>query len=677
MKNPFVIEIGCEELPAAHCLSILDQLSVQKIDDIAQKNNLTFTHPKIFITPRRIVISASNLEQTQKIIEVKGPLYEAAFENNKPNTIAEKFASSHGTTPDKLVIREQEGKKFVFVSQNLSARFISDLQKFVDELLKSIIIERAMRWDDSEMRFSRPIRWILCIHGNRILQLKIGNVTAGNITYGPRFLGSKPIRIPHASTYEDILAKNHVIVDHRRRQVLIEKILKTLEEAQNLSCPFLCDDLLNEVTFLIEYPHPMICRFNEQFLSLPDKVISTVLQKQQRYFPLFDTSEKKMSNKFLVIANYDQNSPEIAAGNETVIHARLRDAVFFYEQDLMTSLDEFAKKTKNITFQEELGSMYDKSKRISKISNKIAQKLGLKVKGLARASSLLKADLASSLVIEFPSLEGTMGRIYAENEGIENSVAKAIEEHYLPRSARNSLPKSKLSSILSLADKIDTLYGINSIDSATKGNSDPYGLRRAAIAIIRILWEKELPLTIADLISFATAASSRKANQASIQNFIFQRIEQCIKDSEYLHVPKDTNLTRAVIFNSDSSILAKKRQLCEISQKKNKKQLERILELAKRIHNIAVKKIDVSTTKIDPSTLNHSESVFFEKVNALQAKAHLTLDDLDTLVIPGTDFFNQNMIMSKVIGEKNRRLTILKLAHEQMERVMNMKYLLS
>jgi glycyl-tRNA synthetase beta chain len=676
MKEPFVCEFGFEELPASHCQSMLAQLSTETIEAVAAKHNISFTRPRIFITPRRIALLADHVEPVQKILEVKGPLYDAAFENGKPNTIAVKFSQSHGTTPDKLAIREHDGKKFLFVSKNLAAQFVPDLQACLTDLIKGIILERPMRWDDSGIKFSRPIRWILCLQGRHIIPIEFGNLRAGNITFGPRFNGSRSFWISHAGTYEDGLAKNRIIVDHRKRRMLIEQILQTLEKAQNLSCPFQCDELINEVTFLVEYPHPMICHFNKQFLSLPDKVISTVLHKHQRYFPLFDETTKSISHMFLVIANYDKDSPLIAQGNEIVVNARLRDAIFFYEQDLMTTLQDLSKKTDSITFQENLGSMHDKAKRIEAISKNIAKSLGQPTEFLAQAASLSKADLASSLVIEFPSLEGTMGKIYAKNDDLDTSVARAIEEHYLPRSAQDSLPESQLGITLALADRIDTLYSLFSINAVPKGNSDPYGLRRAAIGIIRILWEKEIPLKVSELVDFASTTASKKADHKALIDFILQRVEQNIHDSGYSHMPRHTNVLRAVVFNSDLSILHKKQTLVSLSQKNNISLLEKVEAIAKRIYNIAVKNIDAAPASLKATSLNKSEQSFFNAITKLQRKDILTIEDLSTLVAPGNAFFEGNMVMSDVEGERKRRLALLKLAHEQIERVINVKYIL-
>ena len=677
MSVPFVFELGCEELPASHCQSILTQLNNNALGENAAKHNIRFDRLRLFITPRRIALLADNAEPAQKLLEVKGPLYEAAFENGKPNTIGVKFAQAHGTTPDKLTIKEQNGKKFIFVSKNLSTQFVPDVQGFITDLLKLVSVERPMRWDDSGLKFSRPIRWILCMHGKRVLPVEIGSIRAGNVTYGPRFLGSKIFGIPQAGSYEDIMAKNHIIVDHRKRYTLIKKILDTLEHAQGLVCPCLLEDLINEVTFLVEYPHPMICRFNKQFLSLPEEVISTVLYKHQRYFPLYDTNKKIMSNMFLVVANYDKESQLISQGNEMVVNARLRDAVFFYEQDMMSSLKDFAEKTKSITFQEKLGSMYEKAQRVGKIGEKIASELGLKTDNLHTTASIMKADLASAMVIEFPSLEGKMGALYAENEGVKPQIVQAIRDHYEPRSPQDPLPSSELGIVLALADRIDTIYSMFGIQAIPKGNSDPYGLRRAAIAIIRILWEKDLPISLSTLIEDASIVSSVKADASALTEFILQRIEQNIKDANYSHIPSDTNTIRSVIYNTDLSIMQKKKQLREIAAKKNTANRNSVEELAKRIHNIAVKNSSYSILAIKKSTLNQSEKGFYESIRTLEKKDHLGLEDLATFVQPGKAFFDNNMIMSDDDAERKRRLSILLLAHAQIERVIKIEHLLA
>ncbi len=677
MKEPFVFELGCEELPAAHCLTIISQLSETVLTAIAVKHNLTLTRPRLFVTPRRIALLADNIESTQKAIEVKGPLYDVAFENGKPTTIGEKFAASHKVSPDKLTVKEESGKKFVFVSKNLVAQFIPDIQSFLVEVIKSIVIDRPMRWDTSGLKFSRPIRWVLCMQGKKVLPIQIGSLLSQNISYGTRFNQSRKFVIPNAGAYEDILAQNKIIADQRKRKILIQKILQTLETAQSLSCPYTCDDLIDEVTFLIEYPHPLICHFSEQFLSLPPKVIATVLQKHQRYFPLYNESRKEMSNLFLVIANYDKSSDLIARGNEMVVNARLRDAVFFYEQDMTTSLDEMRKKTSRITFQEKLGSMQDKANRLTEIALKIAAKCTIRKDKVKQAGLLTKADLASALVVEFSSLEGSMGRVYAENEGIDASIAKAIEEHYQPKSSTDRVPSSDLGAILALADKIDTLFGMFSINAVPKGNSDPYGLRRAAIAITKILWEKEFPISLDELISYASESAVQGADQTAIKEFILQRAEQLLAEGTYKKLPNQRNLIKAVLFNTSPSFVTKKNILQQCSLKTNSKTLEEIIELTKRIYNIAIKSNHSLDTKISLSSLNPSEKNFLKAIHALSEKKEISIKELSTLTSSGNEFFEKNLIMAKDQQEKNRRLAILTQAHTQIERVLNTKYLFS
>ena len=276
MKGEFLLEIGFEELPARHCSTILSQLNPEVLQNLAVKYNLMFTKPRLFMTPRRLALLSESVQFKETSKEIKGPLHDVAYTKEKPNVIAEKFAQSQNIDIKDLKTKTINGKKFVVASKDLSDEFNANIQNFLDEMVSTITIDKPMRWDKSGLKFSRPIRWLLCLCGKERVDLMLGNVISENKTSGPRFLGSKPIGISNAKEYEDVLAKNKIIVDHEKRKLLIKGVLKRLGKENNLIAHDPKDELLNEVIFLTEYPQPFICAFRKEFLSLPAEVISTV-----------------------------------------------------------------------------------------------------------------------------------------------------------------------------------------------------------------------------------------------------------------------------------------------------------------------------------------------------------------------------------------------------------------
>ncbi len=676
MKNSFLLEIGCEELPARHCQSILKQLSTDTITRLASAHNLVIENPAVWITPRRIAITAPAISQKKSSMEVKGPLYDVACTDGKPNDIAKKFAESHRLSIDQLEVKLFGDKKFLCISKDLSGSLTDDIQAFADEILPAISLERPMRWDKTGRKFSRPIRWIVCLTGSTVVPVHISTVTATANSVGPRFAGSPPVRISDAANYVNLMKKNTVIVDQEKRKTRIKEMLTDLAIKQHVTPVDPDNSLLDEVTHLVENPYLLMCSFEKSFLSLPPEVISTVLRNHQKYFPLKDAHTGDLTNSFIVVANYPCDSSVIRQGNETVVAARLRDGLFFFEQDLKKKLKQFAKETATITFQEKLGSMKDKTDRIEKTAQTLSAFCTADHKNLVLAARLSKADLATTMVNEFSSLEGTMGRIYAQKEGLPNDVSTALEECYLPRSASGTLPREMLGTILSLADRIDTIYGLFSLGYAPKGNSDPFGLRRAAISIARILWEKDLDIPLYELIHAAENVHTTRAKNDEITTFILQRLEQYIKDLPERGSIADTTNISAIIYNTEGIFSQKRDQYAELSKTSTTETFAQLLELAKRMYNIALKGNTAAEVLSTSQALNKSESALLAAATALEKKASLSINDLYTLIEPGTQFFEENMVMSEDIGKRKTRLALLQKSYAQIARVLSVEHFL-
>jgi glycyl-tRNA synthetase beta chain len=674
----FLLEIGVEELPARHCQSILKQLNDDLMKRLPKEHNLDFDNCEILISPRRIVFLADNLTQLNQTQDIKGPIYDVAFEGDKPNKIAHKFAQSHGKTVDDIEIREQNDKRFLFVSKDLSDNFHVQIQNFLFEIINQLHFDRAMRWDDSKLEFSRPIRWIVCFLENEKIDLKLGNVKSSNITKGNRFDQSPEIDISNSSNYLELIRDNFVMVDQTERREVIQEALNSLkEEGLKKEVSDTIENLVSEVTYLIEWPVPILCQFEEEFLEIPKEIIVSVLSKHQKYFHLLNSNDDSLSNKFLVIANHKKASDKIRYGNEKVVKARLSDGAFFLEQDMDHDFEYFRKRSSTITFQEKLGSMLDKSQRLREIAPKIANTLKSDIESeiIDEAAKYSKADLATAMVTEFTSLEGTVGRIYSQKRDFDQKVSVALEEHYLPRNSTDKLPGSELGTILSLADKIDTLYGMFSLNLEPKGNSDPYGLRRAAIAITKILWEKELEVGIDKLIEYPEDLFDQKAEKNTLKEFVLSRLEQMLQDQQALD---DTNLLRAVVYNDSPLFVDKKAIITQLKRRKDSDEFEDLFEMIKRVYNIAIKgDKKFEEVEIDTDSLNKSENAFFEAIAELESQDTITLKDLLALIEPTNEFFENNMIMAKDTRKRNTRLNMLKKLYRLIEKLFNAEYLLS
>lgn len=673
-NNKFLLEIGVEELPARHCQSILRQLNKDLMKRLPKLHNLKFDNCNIYITPRRIVFLADNLSQVDTVKHIRGPIYDVAFDDDKPNHIAEKFAQSHNRSVEDIEIREDKDKKFLFLTKDLSNQFHKQIQNFLIDVINQLHFDRAMKWDDSSLEFSRPIRWINCLLGKKVVDLKLGKLHSGNTTFGNRFQSSPEIKIKSADKYIDDLAANFVMIKQADRRNIIDKALLKLGQDNLKPCDDITDDLINEVTYLVEWPVFILCRFDKEFLKLPQEIIISVLSKHQRYFPIFNKDNDEISHNFMTISNHKERSDIIKQGNEKVIRARLNDAAFFFEQDLKHDLDYFYKRTKTITFQEKLGSMMDKTKRLTQIAPEINKVLdntkSISNKTVQQAAKYCKADLATAMVSEFTSLEGTVGRIYAEIEDYENIIAKAIEQHYLPRHSGDNLPDNQLGLILALADRIDTLYGMFSIDIKPKGNSDPYGLRRAAIAVTRILWEKELDISLDELITTCSNLFANTFDTDELKLFLQSRLEQYLQDNSALD---DTTLIRAIVYSSTSSFKFKKKILHQIKQlhDDNIQKFEDLMEIIKRIYNIAIKgdKKFENIDPIDADQLNKSEKDIFDIIQKLKN----TKPDIPKLIDATNsinEFFENNMVMAKDKTKRNIRLTLLNELYEQINEMV-------
>ena len=495
--SKYLLEVGVEELPYKFIPMAISQLE-NGFKNFLDDNKVKFDKIKVMATPRRLAVIVDGLSSSQPDVEkvVKGPIAKAAFdENNKPTKAAEGFANKNGVGVNDLYVEDN----YVYAKIFIKGKNTKDLlQENVPSIFSKLQGPHFMRWGNNDVKFSRPIRWVLSLLDGEEVKVRIIDKDSSNTTNGHRF-SKQNIVINNPDEYADKLRDAKVIVDQEERK---ERILElTKKEADKLNAiTKISDDLLEEVTFLCEWPVAVVCNFDEAFLTIPQEVAVTVMETHQRYFALY-TKEGKLINKFVTITNYVGDEFEnIKAGNLRVIKARLDDAVFFFNEDTKKPLESYVENLKGMTFQKGMGSVYDKTQRIIKLSEKISSELGVNKPSIKRTAELCKADLATNLVFEFTELQGFIGADYARVSGESAEVAEGIKEHYFPLNADSETAKSIEGQIVGIADKIDTICAVFVSGKKPTGSSDPLGVRRAALGIIKTILEHNLKLNVSKLI---------------------------------------------------------------------------------------------------------------------------------------------------------------------------------
>jgi glycyl-tRNA synthetase beta chain len=499
----FLVELGTEELPPK-ALGTLAQAFHDGLMERIDAAGLTHGNVQWFATPRRLAVRVRQLAlaQPEQKIQRRGPPVAAAFDKSgKPTRAAEAFAQSCGVALEALG-RETDPKgneclSYTGVKPGAAARGL--LPGFVAEALDALPIPKRMRWGAGEAQFVRPVHWLALLLGAEVVPATILDVTAGNATRGHRFHSEGTLRIASPATYEETLFGGNVIADFAARRERIRDGVTKLAAAQG-GRALITDDLLDEVTSLVEWPVPLAGHFEERFLALPRELLVSVLQEHQRYFPV-EGAAGRLLPLFITVSNIDsKNMDMVRAGNERVVRPRLSDAAFFWEQDRKAPLAARLAQLDAVTFQAQLGSIGDKVRRVTQLARAIAARIDGDATLAERAAQLAKCDLVTNLVGEFPELQGIMGRYYAAADGEAAEVATAIAEHYQPRGAGDAVPQTRSGLAVSLADKLDTLTGIFAIGQKPSGTKDPFALRRAAIGIGRMIYERRLPLDLVDLI---------------------------------------------------------------------------------------------------------------------------------------------------------------------------------
>ena len=672
-----LFEIGTEEIPASYVPPALDQLSKIAADSLTE-HRIPFGDIQTFGTPRRITLTIKDIKTLQESqeTEIVGPPKSIAYdENGEPTKAAIGFAKSQGVELSDIRIVETERGEYIAISkleEGLSTQEL--LETLLPEWVEVLRFPKTMRWETESAephafaRFARPIRWLVALLGDVVVKCTYGAAHAGNITYGHRSLHPNPIIVASADvdTYIQKLQEVDVIVSPKQRRDTIEKQVRNIFESEGCSVK-IDKELLDTVNYLVENPQPIVGNFSESHLELPPEVLITAMKKHQRYFPMWN-SDTELAPKFITISNgTDGNIEGVRHGNERVLHARLNDAEFFYREDQKTKLADKVERLGAVVFHAKLGSLLDKANRMKALVKFISTELKLSettIHHAERAALLCKADLTTQMVIEFPSLQGIMGRNYAQNSGETAEVADAIAEHYQPLGADTPLPETEVGAILAVADKVDTIVGYFGIEERPTGSQDPYSLRRHALGTIRILQDRQLPLSLGSIVEKVISLYDVELvddTKTSVLNFIKERLRVILQTQKYT-----LDLADAVLAVGDvdiTDILKRSSALAEFRLTPNFEDIYNALNRVLRIlpenapetvdtdllKDDAEKELNAHITEVEPK---------FEK--SIQEKEYSELLKQLAKLQPAIDkFFDDVLVMAEDADLRTNRLALL------------------
>jgi glycyl-tRNA synthetase beta chain len=687
----FLLEVGAEELPASFVVDALKQWQA-RIPKSLSDRQLTTTKIQVYGTPRRLAVVISGLppHQPDQVLEVKGPAIASAYANGDPKGEPTKallgFARSKGVDIADLTSKETEKGTFVFAIQKIVGRPTAEiLTELASEWITGLEGKRLMRWGTGELKFPRPIRWLVALLDQNILPLKLENVQADRLSRGHRVLHPRAVVIDTAVDYVATLREAFVTVDGNERKRRILDQIAGLDELIGAKAE-VTEALLEEVTYLIEHPTAVVGEFDREFLQLPAPVIKTEMVSHQRYFPLYSSSKPdQLLPYFITISNGDpEKSRLIAAGNGRVIRARLADGKFFYEADRSVALESFLPLLEKVTFQEQLGSVANKVTRIREIALAVIDAIAsLEISAterteIDRTAQLCKADLVTQMVKEFPELQGIMGQYYAQSSGETANVATGILEHYQPRGAGDQLPQSLTGKMIAIADRLDTLVGIFGLGVIPTGSSDPFALRRAAAGIVQIAWDSGFALNLSQLLQAAIAiytknqllAQPPETVLANLYKWFKQRCETLLLDRGI-----DYDLVDAVFGVDDPdyaiAALSNLAQLSDraqfLQQARQDTVLGEIYEVVNRATrlaaqgNLAENVVDIRTV-VDPTRLTESsETALYDAIASLPSNpSYKQLITAIKAIAPIlAKFFDNVMVMVEDPQVQSDRLNLL------------------
>ena len=671
MGKELLLEIGTEEIPAAFLPKAIKDMKEIIRRELSNKH-IEHGDIKTMATPRRLCLCVANLagKQEDQVIEKMGPAKRVAFdENGNPTKAALGFATGQGIAVAELEVVTTEKGEYLCARKKIAGEDTKSLlPEILKKLISSIPFKKSMRWSDLDIRFARPIHWILALYGDETIPFVIGNISSGDRSYGHRFMSSKSFKVKNLKDYVANCRKHFVIVDpEERRKIILEEAEKTAKTVNGNI--FYTEDLLETVTYLIEYPSVVCGSFNPEYLKLPKEVLTTSMISHQKYFPVV-TDKGNLLPYFITINNTLSRDPSVVArGNEKVIRARLSDAKFFFEEDQKTPLDHHFEKLNQVVFHTQLGTSYEKVMRFRKLAQYMTDQINPSLKDTVdRAAILAKADLETQMVYEFAELQGIMGREYALIADENPIVAKAIYEHYLPTSAGGDLPETDEGAIISIADKIDTIVGFFGVNLIPTGTADPYALRRQAIGVINIILNKLYPLNLKNLIdeSVSILGSKLKRPQEEIKNDVLEFFRGRF-ENQLISQGHPYDVVDAVLETGASDIVRSLRKIEAMEIFKTHEDFGPLAIAFKRVGNIVkdFKNGSVDSSKFETDEERNLYKAFLRtKDNVVQyierEDYRSALIELAALRKPVDDLFNNVLVMAKEDATRFNRLSLLR-----------------
>ena len=656
--NKYLLEIGTEELAYKFIPSAMEQLKTEFTKTL-EENEIKFADIKVYATPRRLTVLIEDLPEKQEDVlkTVKGPIATVAYdENGNLTKAALGFANKNNIAPENLFKQDN----YVWAKIEQKGKNTKDILK---EIAPAIILKlkgtHFMRWADLDIKFQRPIRWIVSLFNNEVIEFEIANVKASNKSRGHRFSKTE-VEITNPDSYLALLESANVIADVEKRKAEIVKLATA--KAKEINADIVIDDeLLNEVTFITEWPIPVICSFEEKYLEIPEKVCVTVMAVHQRYFPLYQNG--KLLNKFITISNFVGDTfDNIKAGNERVVRARLEDAIFFVNEDTQKPLVAYLEDLKGVTFQKGFGSVYDKTQRICTLSKTIAKELNAPIADVERTALLCKADLVTKLVFEFTELQGYIGADYALRSGEAKEVSEGIKEHYFPLNAESEVASNIEGQIVGIADKIDTVVTVFADGKKISGSQDPLGVRRATLGILKTVLQKGLDINLTELLKqtielLPVEVQDKTALFNTVKEFFEQRLIILLSDT-YKHDVLEACISEKDVLSNLKDFIKRLDIVSSIIEKDNYAQfhegINRIIRIIKNEKEFGT----VNTALFN----NESEKNLWNVASTINEKelSYEVLEEKLTNIVPYiSEFFENVLVMDKDEAIKQNRINML------------------
>lgn len=670
-QQDLLVELGCEELPPK-ALDNIRRAFFEAVKAGLEKQNFDFEADgsRSFSTPRRLAILIRQVASSQpdQDLERRGPAVSAAFDaDGKPTGAAIGFARSVGKEVSALETLSTDKGEWLFARQHAPGKPLAELIfPLLEQAIKQLPVPRPMRWANHDFSFVRPVHWLVVMHGDEVYPGTLLGQDASDTTRGHRIHAPGPHRIPSVSEYGRVLQEAHVVADQEiRRELIREKLLECTNHVH------IDPDLLDEVNNLVEWPVAIQCTFDEEFLAVPHEALIASMQDHQKFFPVMESSgSQKISNQFIAIANLESTHPSsVREGFERVIRPRLADARFFLQQDLKRPIESFFEALNHVIFQKKIGTIGDKSRRISNLSKTIAEHVSIDPEFSARAAILSKCDLMTQMVGEFPELQGVMGHHYALACGERPDVAAAIEEHYAPRFAGDDIPASDIGRVVGISDRLDTLVSIFAAGLLPSGNKDPFALRRAALGVVRILLETGMSLPLKRLLELAAEELSDQLPidtdlLEDIRGFVIERTRNYYREQGF-----GAELINAVIASDWDTLTDLDLRLKALDHFMGQETSSSLAAANKRIGNILRKSENGISSHIDTDRLILAEEIhLFEEIILLEKQVHPLLESADYAasleLLSGLrstvdTFFDSVMVMDEDAGLRANRLALL------------------